>query len=489
MTLFRWAASLSLLVVALATTTSLALAAAEGDVATHAGRPADSAFGFQVSTTTVATTTVAAFEQSSIEAAVQLAEGLSVNEAARLFEDTQTDRVVDVIALLPIETSAEISSLMAPVRAGAVMERLPSKWATEIVELVTEDRLIPRLPEVSPTKMWQIPLSVLLDNLPSVPVMHLDFWLAPQVAAGLSGPTSRQVAEGVVEYTVPDTVAGGWAQVVASPAPFDSILARFNRRLTDVKFDVTNLEQRPPETTELPPGRIANSFLKVEVRNAEPEDISVVATFITVEKSWLDANQVHKWSIEFSRFDASLNTWTPFQSKRMGEDEDRVLFAVVLPGFSNLAITGSREIPERIFEVTELEFSPWLPRPSDEITVSGRVTNKSAERAVFPAHLWIDNKIKKTQTVEVGPGESAPFSFTFTKPAGTYKVRVERQVAELKVTTLAAALPSTGGVAPSAGGLVALALAGMALVAGGVWLAFGAGKRARGKGGSRAATT
>ena len=76
------------------------------------------------------------------------------------------------------------------------------------------------------------------------------------------------------------------------------------------------------------------------------------------------------------------------------------------------------------------------------------------------------NSVKETIDRLVGcPGENAPFSCTFTKQAGTFKIMVEREVPELKVAAL------------TAGGLVALVLGTVALVAGGVWLAFGPGRR------------
>ena len=78
------------------------------------------------------------------------------------------------------------------------------------------------------------------------------------------------------------------------------------------------------------------------------------AAIAFVDKSWLEENQIHKWSIEFSRFDDELGTWTPSPSKRIREDEEGLFFAVALPGFSTFAITGAQDLSGRVFEVGDL---------------------------------------------------------------------------------------------------------------------------------------
>ena len=85
------------------------------------------------------------------------------------------------------------------------------------------------------------------------------------------------------------------------------------------------------------------------------------AAIAFVDKSWLDSNQVHKWSIQFSRFDENLDAWVPSPSKRIREDEDRLTFAVVVPGFSTFAITGSRDLPDLPFAIANLRVGPESP--------------------------------------------------------------------------------------------------------------------------------
>ena len=250
---------------------------------------------------------------------------------------------------------------MEPVRAGEVMEELPVVWSIEVIKLVEEERLVLRPPEISPTKLWQMPLKVLIDRLPSVPVMHLDSWNRPEVAPDLPSPVGEVSDEATTVYTLPEARESEWAVLVNSPAPFETIWARFTQGLTDVRVRVEDLRGPPAGIPPLPSGRIPNAFFKVDVENADPDDISVAAAIAFVDKEWLNANQVLKWSLQFNRFDDELRTWVPFPSKRIREDEERVFFAVVLPGFSTMAITGSVALPKQPFSVGGLEIVPEAP--------------------------------------------------------------------------------------------------------------------------------
>ena len=412
-------------------------------------------------------TTTSPIEELPLNEAVQLIEEATTEEAARIFEETSTGKVVDVINELEIALSAEIWSQMEPVRAGEVMEELPTDWATEVVKRVEEERLVPRLPEISPTKLWQIPLEVFIDRLPSVPVMHLDRWNRPEVALDLPSPVGEVSDEATTVYTLPEARESEWAVLVNSPAPFEIIWAKFRQGLTDVRVRVENVKEPPAGVPTLPSGRIPNSFFNIGVENADPDDISVAAAIAFVDKEWLSANQVQKWSLQFNRFDDQLSTWVPHPSKRIWEDEERVFFAVVLPGFSKMAITGSVALPEQRFSVGVLEIVPEAPHAVEEVTISASVTNNGAERAVYPADLWVNKSIEDSQPVTLDPGEQARFSFTIVKPEGEYGVRVERELGSFTVAPAeptVATPPATGGATLGPVGLALVVAAAAALI-------------------------
>ena len=138
----------------------------------------------------------------------------------------------------------------------------------------------------------------------------------------------------------------------------------------------------------MPLGRIANAFLKIEVNNAEPEDVLATAAMFSVEKSWIAANRVHKWSVEFSRLDEDTNTWIPHLSKRIGEDAERINFVTVLPGFSTLAIIGAEQILKSTFEITDLVIEPSQLVAGESITISATVTIRAPCSVFIPRHCY-----------------------------------------------------------------------------------------------------
>ena len=290
-------------------------------------------------------------------------------------------------------------------------------------------KLTQRLPEMSPAKLYAIPAQVLFDKLPKAPVDQLVIEDLPDLDPDLPPPVAVQVTPTLVIYTSPLTGVLTWGKVVGSPAPIETILAKFTRQIADVRFSIEDMDEVP----DLPADLILNSSFSIDVENAAAEDIAAVHVTIFVEQDWIEANQIHKWSIQLNRFDEALDAWVPFPSKRVGEDEERIVYTTVLPGFSLLAITGSTEPPEQIFQVTDLVIEPSSPAAGEDITISARVANSGSTSAVYAAKLWIDNTIEAIQAIEVGANRTEPFEFTFSRPEGDYEVRIERLLSGLVV--------------------------------------------------------
>jgi len=248
---------------------------------------------------------------------------------------------------------------------------------------------------------------------------------------------------------------------VASPAPFQKAWVKFTRPLSDVGIVVESLPGRPEGTPELLPGRVSNASIQINLQGALEQDVQVAAAIAFVDKIWLDANQVHKWSIEFSRFDDLSGAWVPSPSKRIAETEDRLLFAVAVPGYSTIAITGSTALPDRPFEVTELRVTSETAGPGDEVTITAVVANTGSESGAFGIALWLNNSIEDAGRVVVPGGGTAEVSFVVSKPVGSYSVRVDRQLAEFEV--VAPANPSVGYATPTGMLLVMLSALGALL--------------------------
>ena len=116
----------------------------------------------------------------------------------------------------------------------------------------------------------------------------------------------------------------------------------------------------------------------------------------------------------------------------MREDDERIFYSVVVPGFSVIVITGSEELLAPKFTVTDLVI-PDSPAENQDIEISANVTNISGAEAIYPATLWMNDTAEDSQTLTVGAGESQRLTFVVRKSAGTHEVRIDRLVGQLSV--------------------------------------------------------
>lgn len=371
-----------------------------------------------------------------------------------------TGKAATILSEVGAFKRADLLSQVSRVKAGAIMTEMSTAKVTEIVQVMSEDKLIERLPEMSILKLFQIPAQLLFSKLPKVPVESLAFEVPPQVDPSLPLPTAVQVTATLAVYSVPLTGELVWGTLVGTPPPVSKVLAKTTRRLSNVTVSMETLALKPANLPNLTAGLVANSFFQVTVGNAQPADVASVHTTFFVEKSWVAANGVHKWSIQLQRFDENLNVWVPFSAKRISEDATRIFYSAVLPGLSVFAITGSKQLPEQIFQVSGLAISPVVLQAGEKITVSAKVINLSAAQAVYPASLWINDTVEATQLVVVPPGAAgATFSFSINKPDGVYRVRVERELGLFVVGAVATPTPTPTLTVPVAPTPTATALA------------------------------
>ncbi len=368
-------------------------------------------------------------------------------------EVTVSARMVD--EMKDLARASDILENVSAQKAGGVLDATETRRVVEIVQIMEEEKLNDRLPVMRPEKLFEIPVEVLFNELSTAPTEQLAFEVTPEVDPALALPVATQIGPDSVRYTLPETSAGQWATLVGSPAPINRILAKFNRRVTDLTIDVESLAARPLETPELPSGHVVNSVFSIDMEGVEPEDVSVAHVSLTVEKSWLEANEIHKWSVQFNRFDESLSSWVPFPSKRVREDEERIFYTVSIPGFSLIAVTGSKELPKPLFEVRNLAVNPPWPTADEEFTVSAVVRNKSTEAAVYPATLWINDTVHDSEAILVPGLSMTPITFTVRLDAGHYNVRLERELREVDVVPVGLApimvpLPETPAPATAA---------------------------------------
>jgi Mg/Co/Ni transporter MgtE len=114
---------------------------------------ADSPILAQVATSTDAlipsTTTIAEIEAMTIDVAVDAMDKMTNEQAVHVFNEMNTVKVVEMMGHMDISRVSSIWGDMEPSKAGAVMEDVEVDTASQIVGLVSSERLVERLPEIS----------------------------------------------------------------------------------------------------------------------------------------------------------------------------------------------------------------------------------------------------------------------------------------------------------------------------------------------------
>ncbi len=239
------------------------------------------------------------------------------------------------------------------------------------------------------------------------------------------------------------TGQGTW-QDLGSPAPVENVMARFFTPIEDAHTDITNLDEPPSGIEPLPPDNIPYAYVDIAHDNFTNEDIVTAHATISVEKEWLSSTQVHQWSVQLSRFDPATTAWIPTQSKRIGEDAEKVYYTVTVPGFSLWAIHGSTEPPALTFVEDNLQISRQPISIGQFTVVSVDVTNTTDGPATYFANLWVDKQINQTSQILIGAGLTQTVSFPLSIDiAGAYQIRVGSQLSQQPLLVEDPAAPVT----------------------------------------------
>ena len=213
----------------------------------------------------------------------------------------------------------------------------------------------------------------------------------------------------------------------------DQILAKFSVTKPDAYVEVTYYPALPEGVAPLPPGELANAYFRFTANNFDDGDILATHLSFSVEKSWLQANSIHPWSIRFNRYDDAREEWVLLDAKRVREDEQLIHYTAYPPGFSHLAISGSpggRPIQSR---VENLRIDPPEIREWEEIAVEAQVVNLGDTTISRNLTLWLNGLVQASQTVEVPPNTTLRVSFVLAPREGAYEVRIDRLMGRLLV--------------------------------------------------------
>ncbi|MCH8309356.1 MAG: PGF-pre-PGF domain-containing protein, partial [Chloroflexi bacterium] len=371
---------------------------------------------------------------------------LDASKAAKILDSDNIDatkaaQIIDQ-PVLTAKKSAEILGDVEKTKAGAILNDVNNAKVEGIVENMPEPKLIERLPEMSAEKLHSLNPQVVLKNLPSVATEAITREFLPEIDPDCAPPELTQVSDVLAIYKVCQTGELAWAKLVGSPAPIDSILGKFTTVRSGISVSIEDIDSLPAAAPQFSDDLVVNSFFNINIEGAEPGDLAAIHTTMFVEKSWIEANNIHKWSIVFNRFDTELGAWVPVAAKRVREDEERIYYTGVLPGFSTFAITGGTAPAVPQFTVSEASDRPFIQTNGAQTTVSAEVTNNGSDLLLYVANLWINDTIDRTQSVRVEPGQTKSFQFDIAaQDPGDYDIRVERVLGSYKIVAPVRILP------------------------------------------------
>ena len=228
-----------------------------------------------------------------------------------------------------------------------------------------------------------------------------------------------------------DPDGGQWGDITDTPPFIEDILGKFFDPNPQANLAFEEFSVLPAGVPELPAGQILNTntdgaplYLSIKPENFLEEDLVSAHVTMFVEKTWLQANQVHQWSVAFTRFDETNQSWRPAPAKRVREDQERVYFTVAIPAFSLWTIVGSVEVPEVKFREANLVVDPAQPSSGQEFEIRARVINLTGQAEQYTASLYLDSSVSETQLVEIAANSTVSVTFNVTLPTGDYDVRI-----------------------------------------------------------------
>lgn len=247
-------------------------------------------------------------EELDVEFAGEVFEELDVEVAAAVLEQTNTTTAARVVEEIAANIAADILESVTTTAAAAIVEQVQTSVLELIIDEMEEAPLTEILQEVSVEKLQQISVQVLLDNLTLV---NPEVYLAelPPAIDPDSLPPEVVVIGNVLAYTSPTTGVDFFVILVSSPAPLERILGKFRSSLTNVRTTVQDIAFDQDLFDQNFPGQVFNSSFSINIENVDPGDVAAAHVTMFVEKSWLQANNVQKWSVQFNRFDEPSSTW------------------------------------------------------------------------------------------------------------------------------------------------------------------------------------
>ena len=418
----------------------------------------------------------ASLEETQQQAATEIIESLAVS-----LEEDQRQAATDIVGSLatsPVESQQDAATSIVAALVVS-LETSQQDAATSIIlslaaaQQAAATNIISSL--IGGTEQEQDAAATIgeraaadVEGVTAITAVFNDVTEDPDALARLGLPH-----EVITRETAPTPGVQGW-QATGSPAPIEQILTRFATEISGAHVEIEDVAELPAGVPALPEGLVVNAVLRLTAENFQSED--AVANHVTffVAKSWLEANGIHPWSVQFNRFDEEDGVWVPNLGKLVREDQERIFYTSVIPGFSLWAITGTTEPPSARFRAENLSVSPTAADAGQDIQVTAQLTNLSSQSAEYTAVMWVDGQAFASVAVTIGATATETVTFTVQASPGVHTIRIDRLLGgvRVEVPTPPTELPVTGGATAPNWLLLAIALAGTFFVLAG-WRMIG----------------
>ena len=285
-------------------------------------------------------------------------------------------------------------------------------------------------------------------------------WLPEQAPLeGLSrsslGVWEKAGSQGAIDLVLVKLTKPGRRSDVAVTALPLGILSQFQERTagaTERRLEDSTPTSAGTLRSKLPAppvGELVAALIRLTPSGFPVLDLIAGHVTFSVEKSWLDENGIHPWSIKFSVYDLEQRYWQLSSAKRVREDAERVYYSAVVPAFSTWAVLGSEEPPAPSFRVDDLAIAAEQASEGEPVSVEARITNLTEEQIAPILAVYLDSIADSAQRVVLGPGEARTVTFELQPREGVHEVRLDRLTAELTVGPAGAA-PAGGAPADDA---------------------------------------
>ena len=265
-------------------------------------------------------------------------------------------------------------------------------------------------------------------------LLAVEIWLRPAIPD--PGPAGGAIGSWVHQDGRPPvgSVAGRFAspperlRVRVTGLPLGVI----STKPTPTPGTTSAFSARPFEMPSFPANQSAHKLFRLTVGSGADSGFASGYITFSVDKSWMDENDIHPWSVFFNRYNVEFGYWEFASAQYVGEDESTIQYRQLVPDFSTWAITGRSAAPQPEFKVEDLTVtsSPGAGVPT-EFTV--QVTNLTAGPLTPLLGIYVDSVPARTHRVLLEPNEQKAVTLSVRLNEGSYAIRVDRLTASVSV--------------------------------------------------------